>query len=158
MGLFQSCLAKNNELRVVPVVKEEMEAYEKVIRALVTEDMTEKRAGVAFDLTFISEKTPKMPSPKMLKNKKEDFEKWKGRYKILFHDNTEVDKNRHDNTEGFIFSHICLIRILESQKKTLAEKQKMAQQIRDEARVQREIEVAHKEVKRLQKYVSNGAE
>lgn len=72
MGLFQSCLAKNNELRVVPVVKEEIGSYEKVIRALVTEDMTEKRSGVAFDLTFFSEKTPKMPSPKMLK--KADFE------------------------------------------------------------------------------------
>lgn len=76
MGLFQSCLAKNNEPRVVPVVKEEMETYEKVIRALVTEDMTEKRGGVAFDLAFISEKPPKMPSPKVLKNKKEDFNKW----------------------------------------------------------------------------------
>lgn len=56
-------------------MKEEMETYEKVIRALVTEDMTEKRGGVAFDLTFISEKPPKMPSPKVLKNKKEDFKK-----------------------------------------------------------------------------------
>lgn len=81
MGLFQSCLAKNNEPRVVPVVKEEMETYEKVIRALVTEDMTEKRGGVAFDLTFISEKPPKMPSPKVLKNKKEDFKKWNNRKK-----------------------------------------------------------------------------
>lgn len=105
MGLCQSCLAKNNELRVVPVVKDEIGAYEKVIRSLVTEDMKEKRGGVAFDLTFISEKTPKMPSPKMLK--KADFEKWKGRYKNLFHDHTEFDKNRHDNTGGFIFSQIC---------------------------------------------------
>lgn len=39
--------------------------------------------------------------------KKADFEKWKGRYKNLFHDHTEFDKNRHDNTGGFIFSQIC---------------------------------------------------
>lgn len=53
-------------------------------------------------------------------------------------------KNRYDNNEGFIFTQICLIRIVKSQEKTLAEKQKMAQQIRDETRVQikRETELS----------------
>lgn len=41
-------------------------------------------------------------------------------------------------------TQICLIRIVKSQEKTLAEKQKMAQQIRDETRVQikRETELS----------------
>lgn len=98
MGLFQCCLAKNNNVEVE--VKEEIKAYEKVIRAMVTEDMTKKRGGVALDLAFLSDETPKMPPPKMIENKKEDFEKR-----------------------------------MATQGKVQTEKQKMAQQRRDEARV-----------------------
>ncbi|XP_061180366.1 uncharacterized protein LOC133188907 [Saccostrea echinata] len=120
MGLLQSCFARNNK---VGVAKEEMEAYEKVRKTMVTEEVTEKKGGVAFDLTFVSEETPKMPPPKLLENKKEDFEKWK-----------------------------------ESQKKTQAQKQERAQQNREEARIQKEIDVAHKEMERLEKYVNLTAE
>ncbi|XP_062588959.1 uncharacterized protein LOC134250619 [Saccostrea cucullata] len=116
MGLFQSCFARNNK---VGVMKEEMEAYEKVRRTMVTEEVTKKKGGVAFDLTFVSEETPKMPPPRLLENKKEDFEKWR-----------------------------------ESQEKAQIEKQERAQQIREEARIQKEIEVAHKEMERLEKYVN----
>ncbi|XP_062598631.1 uncharacterized protein LOC134260061 [Saccostrea cucullata] len=74
MGLFQSCFAKNNK---VGVMKEEIEAYEKVRRTMVTKEVTKKKGGVAFDLTFVSEEIPKMPPPRLLENKKEDFEKWR---------------------------------------------------------------------------------
>ncbi|XP_062591737.1 uncharacterized protein LOC134253236 [Saccostrea cucullata] len=116
MGLFQSCFAKNNK---VGVMTEEMEAYEKVRRTMVTEEVTKKKGGVAFDLTFVSEETPKMPPPRLLENKKEDFEKWR-----------------------------------ESQEKAQIEKQERAQQNREEARIQKEIEVAHKEMERLEKNVN----
>ncbi|XP_062576154.1 uncharacterized protein LOC134238033 [Saccostrea cucullata] len=121
MGLFQSCFARNNK---VGVMKEEMDAYEKVRRAMVTEEVTKKKGGVAFDLTFVSEETPKMAPPRLLENnKKEDFEKWR-----------------------------------ESKKKAQIEKQERAQQNREEARIQKEIEVAHKEMERLEKYVNIMAE
>lgn len=80
MGIFQSCLARNNKVGVMG--KEEVEEYEKVIRTMVTEDVTEKKGGLAFGLSFISEEgTPKqVPAPSRLvcSNKKEDFEKWIG--------------------------------------------------------------------------------
>ena len=76
MGLFQSCLAKNNK---VGVMREEKEMYDKVCRTMVTEDVTERKGGLAFGLTFVSEEEPKMPPPRLLECKKdEDFEKWKG--------------------------------------------------------------------------------
>ncbi|XP_062586536.1 uncharacterized protein LOC134248140 [Saccostrea cucullata] len=101
-------------------MKEEMEAYEKVWKTMVTEEVTKKRGGVAFDLTFVSEETPKMPPPRLIENKKEgDFEKWR-----------------------------------ESQEKSQVQKQERAQQNREEARIQKEIEVAHKEMERLKKYVN----
>lgn len=60
--------------------KEEAEEYEKVIRTMVTEEVTEKKGGVAFGLSFISEEgTPKsVPSRLVCSDKEEDFEKWRG--------------------------------------------------------------------------------
>nr|XP_011436638.2 uncharacterized protein LOC105334779 isoform X1 [Crassostrea gigas] len=77
MGIFQSCLARNNKVGVMG--KEEAEEYEKVIRTIVTEEVTEKKGGVAFGLSFISEEgTPKpVPNRLMCSNKEEDFEKWR---------------------------------------------------------------------------------
>ncbi|XP_062618723.1 uncharacterized protein LOC134280321 [Saccostrea cucullata] len=120
MGLFQSCFAKNNK---VGVMKEEMEVYEKVRKTMVTDEVTEMRGGLAFDLTFVSEETPKMPPARLLENKEKDFEKWR-----------------------------------ESQEKSQAEKQARAQKKREEARVQKEIDVAHKEMERLEKYFNVTAE
>nr|XP_011454608.2 uncharacterized protein LOC105347297 [Crassostrea gigas] len=73
MGLLQSCFAKINK---VGVMKEEAEVYEKVRRAMVTEDVTEK-GGLSFGLTFVSEEEPKMPPRRLTELKKEDFEKWR---------------------------------------------------------------------------------
>uniref|UniRef100_K1S062 Uncharacterized protein n=1 Tax=Magallana gigas TaxID=29159 RepID=K1S062_MAGGI len=71
------CLARNNKVGVMG--KEEAEEYEKVIRTMVTEEVTEKKGGVAFGLSFISEEgTPKpVPSRLMCGDKEEDFEKWR---------------------------------------------------------------------------------
>ncbi|XP_048761875.1 uncharacterized protein LOC125670630 [Ostrea edulis] len=74
MGVFQSCIARNNK---IGVMKEEMEVYEKLRSEMVTEDIVEKKGGVAFGLTFIAEDTPKMPPPRITDNKKEEFEKWR---------------------------------------------------------------------------------
>ncbi|XP_062590356.1 uncharacterized protein LOC134251953 [Saccostrea cucullata] len=74
MGISQSCLAKNNK---VGVLKEEKEVYEKVLRTMVTNEVTEKKGGVAFGLTFLSEETRKVPPPRLLEDKKGDFEKWR---------------------------------------------------------------------------------
>ncbi|XP_048762683.1 uncharacterized protein LOC125671200 [Ostrea edulis] len=74
MGVFQSCLARNNK---IGVMKEEKEVYEKVCREMVTEDIVEKKGGVAFGLSFISEDPPKMPPPQLVEDKKEEFEKWR---------------------------------------------------------------------------------
>uniref|UniRef100_A0A8W8JK19 Uncharacterized protein n=1 Tax=Magallana gigas TaxID=29159 RepID=A0A8W8JK19_MAGGI len=82
MGLLQSCFAKNNK---VGVMKEEAEVYEKVRRAMVTEDVTEKK---------------------------------------------------------------------DDQENVQSQKQKLAQQRREEALLQKKIEVAHKEMERLEKYVN----
>ncbi|XP_062607887.1 uncharacterized protein LOC134269699 [Saccostrea cucullata] len=117
MGLLQSCLARKNK---VGIMKEEAEAYEKVRKAMITEEVTEKRGGVAFDLTFVSEDTPRNPPTRLLESKRKDnFEDWK-----------------------------------KCQEKTQAEKQERAQQNREEARIQKEIDVAHKEMERLEKYVN----
>ena len=80
MGLFQSCLAKNNKVGVMP---EEQEVYDKVRSTLVTDHVTEKRGGVAFGLTFISEEAPKMPPRRLMELKKEDSEKWRGMCKEM---------------------------------------------------------------------------
>lgn len=58
---------------------EEAEEYEKVIRTMVTEEVTEKKGGVAFGLSFISEEGTSKPVPSRLvsSNKEEDFEKWR---------------------------------------------------------------------------------
>lgn len=60
--------------------KEEVEEYEKVIRTMVTEDVTEKKGGVAFGLSFISEDEAPKPVPSRLVcgDKEENFEKWRG--------------------------------------------------------------------------------
>lgn len=78
MGIFQSCLARNNKVGVMGM--EEAEEYEKVIRTMVTEEVTEKKGGVAFGLSFISEEgTPKpVPSRLVSSDKEEGFEKWRG--------------------------------------------------------------------------------
>ena len=60
-------------------MKEEAEVYEKVRRAMVTEDVTEKKGGLAFGLTFVSEEEPKLPPRRLTELKKEDFEKWRGK-------------------------------------------------------------------------------
>ena len=81
MGIFQSCLGKNNKVGVMS--KEEAETYEKVVRSMVTEDVTEKKGGVAFGLSFtIEDKTPKSVPNRLMSNEKEDFDKWKGTYNI----------------------------------------------------------------------------
>ena len=60
-------------------MREEKEVYDKVCRTMVTEEVTERKGGLAFGLTFVSEEEPKMPPPRLLESKKEeDFEKWKG--------------------------------------------------------------------------------
>ena len=60
-------------------MREEEEVYDKVCRTMVTEDVTERKGGLAFGLTFVSEEGPKMPPPRLLESKKgEAFEKWKG--------------------------------------------------------------------------------
>lgn len=46
----------------------------------------------------------------------------------------------------------------ENQGKTLARKQMLAQQKREEARIQKQIEKAHKEMERLEKYVNLGVD
>lgn len=78
MGIFQSCLARNNKVGVMG--KEEVEEYEKVIRTMVTEDVTEKKGGLAFGLSFISEDEAPKPVPSRLVcgDKEENFEKWRG--------------------------------------------------------------------------------
>uniref|UniRef100_K1RC00 Phosphorylase b kinase regulatory subunit n=1 Tax=Magallana gigas TaxID=29159 RepID=K1RC00_MAGGI len=116
MGLLQSCFAKNNK---VGVMKEEAEVYEKVRRAMVTEDVTEKKGGLAFGLTFVSEEEPKLPPRRLTELKKEDFEKWR-----------------------------------DDQEKVQSQKQRLAQQRREEALIQKKIEVAHREMERLEKYVN----
>ncbi|XP_034313955.2 uncharacterized protein [Magallana gigas] len=100
-------------------MKEEAEVYEKVRRAMVTEDVTEKKGGLAFGLTFVSEEEPKMPPRRLTELKKEDFDKWR-----------------------------------DDQEKVQSQKQKLAQQRREEALIQKKIEVAHKEMERLEKYVN----
>ena len=76
MGVFHSCFAKSNK---VGVMREEEEVYDKVCRTMVTEHVTEKKGGLAFGLSFISEEEPKIPPPKLMTSKKEDFEKWRGK-------------------------------------------------------------------------------
>ena len=46
----------------------------------------------------------------------------------------------------------------EGQEKAQCQKQKLAEQRREEARVQRQIEVAHKEMERLEKFVNTSVE
>lgn len=58
-----------------------------------------------------------------------------------------------------LYRFIYLIFVFtENQGKTLARKQMLAQQKRDEVRIQRQIEKAHKEMERLEKYVNLGAD
>ncbi|XP_062602519.1 uncharacterized protein LOC134264234 [Saccostrea cucullata] len=79
MGIFQSCLGKHNRVGVMG--KEEMKAYEKVRQTMITEDLTERKGGVAFDLTFLTAesalKLPTRPPSRLTTDKKEDFEKWR---------------------------------------------------------------------------------
>ncbi|XP_065940813.1 uncharacterized protein [Magallana gigas] len=100
-------------------MKEEAEVYEKVRRAMVTEDVTEKKGGLTFGLTFVSEEEPKLPPRRLTELKKEDFEKWR-----------------------------------DDQEKVQSQKQRLAQQRREEALIQKKIEVAHREMERLEKYVN----
>lgn len=100
-------------------MKEEAEVYEKVRRVMVTEEVTEKKGGLAFSLTFVSGEEPKMPPRRLTELKKEDFEKWR-----------------------------------DDQEKVQSQKQKLAQQRREEALIQKKIEVAHREMERLEKYVN----
>ncbi|XP_022334441.2 uncharacterized protein LOC111131286 isoform X1 [Crassostrea virginica] len=111
-----SCVAKNNK---VGVMQEEQEAYDKVRSTLVTDHVTEKRGGVAFGLTFISEEAPKMPPRRLMELKKEDSQKWR-----------------------------------ENQELILARKQLQAQLNREDARIKKQIETAHKELARLEKYAN----
>lgn len=104
-------------------MKEEAEVYEKVRRAMVTEDVTEKKGGLAFGLTFVSEEEPKLPPRRLTELKKEDFEKWR-----------------------------------DDQEKVQSQKQRLAQQRREEALIQKKIEVAHREMERLEKYVNLGVQ
>ncbi|XP_062572211.1 uncharacterized protein LOC134234166 [Saccostrea cucullata] len=79
MGIFQSCLAKHNRVGVMG--KEEMETYEKVRRTMITEDLTERKGGMAFDLTFLTEdsalKLQPGPPSRLTNDKKENFEYWR---------------------------------------------------------------------------------
>ncbi|XP_011439160.2 uncharacterized protein [Magallana gigas] len=87
---------------------------------MVTEDVTEKKGGLVFGLTFVSEEEPKLPARRLTELKKEDFEK-----------------------------------LRDDQEKVQSKKQKLAQQRREEALIQKKIEVAHREMQRLEKYVNN---
>nr|XP_022334441.1 uncharacterized protein LOC111131286 [Crassostrea virginica]XP_022334442.1 uncharacterized protein LOC111131286 [Crassostrea virginica]XP_022334443.1 uncharacterized protein LOC111131287 [Crassostrea virginica]XP_022334444.1 uncharacterized protein LOC111131287 [Crassostrea virginica] len=100
-------------------MQEEQEAYDKVRSTLVTDHVTEKRGGVAFGLTFISEEAPKMPPRRLMELKKEDSQKWR-----------------------------------ENQEIILARKQLQAQLNREDARIKKQIETAHKEMARLEKYAN----
>ena len=60
-------------------------------------------------------------------------------------------------------SSICLVYknlffITDNQEKVQSQKQMLAEQRREEARVQKQIEVAHKEMERLEKYVNTNVE
>ena len=46
----------------------------------------------------------------------------------------------------------------DNQEKVQSQKQMLAEQRREEARVQKQIEVAHKEMERLEKYVNTSVE
>ena len=54
--------------------------------------------------------------------------------------------------------HIYNFYVTEGQEKAQCQKQKLADQRREEARVQRQIEVAHKEMERLEKFVNTSVE
>lgn len=48
--------------------------------------------------------------------------------------------------------------LTDDQEKVQSQKQKLAQQRREEALIQKKIEVAHKEMERLEKYVNLGVQ
>ena len=75
MGLLQSCFAKNNK---VGVMSGEQETFDKVHSTQVTDHVTEKRGGVAFGLTFVSEEALEMPLRRLMELKKEDSQRWRG--------------------------------------------------------------------------------
>ena len=52
--------------------------------------------------------------------------------------------------------YIQITRFAGDQEKVQCQKQKLAEQRREEARVQKQIEVAHREMERLEKYVNIG--
>lgn len=139
-------------------MKEEKEVYDKVRRTMVTEGVTEKKGGVAFGLTFVSEEAPKMPPRRLMELKKEDPEKWRGK---LEQTTSIVLKcliiSQLIRELIFLFLFISFF-LTENQGKTLARKQMLAQQKREEARIQKQIEKAHKEMERLEKYVNLGVD
>lgn len=59
-------------------MKEEKEVYDKVRRTMIIEGVTEKKVGVAFGLTFVSEEAPKMPPRRLMELKREESEKSRG--------------------------------------------------------------------------------
>lgn len=61
-------------------MKEEAEVHEKARRATATEDATEKKGGPAPGPTPASEEEPKMPPRRLTEPKKENPEKWRGRF------------------------------------------------------------------------------
>jgi hypothetical protein len=77
MGIFNSCLSKNNK---VGVLGQEEPVYQSTRPHLVTTDMLEARGGMAFSLTFNGASgKPKLPPIRLENRKREDnFEKWRG--------------------------------------------------------------------------------
>ena len=129
---------------------EEREAcYDKVRSTLVTDHVTEKRGGLAFGLTFISEEAPKMPPRRLMELRKEDSQNWRGM------------SHKGKNGVNTYWINGCLLRnfyffhmFIETQGKILVRKQLRAQQNREDARIKKQIETAHKEMARLEKYVN----
>ena len=134
---------------------EEQEVYDKVRSTLVTDHVTEKRGGVAFGLTFISEEAPKMPPRRLMELKKEDSEKWRGMCKEM----ARLQLFYYLEWQNInITWFIILFFPTENQGKILARKQLVAQQNREDARIKKQIETAHKEMARLEKYFNVNAD
>jgi hypothetical protein len=77
MGMFHSCLSKNNKVGVLG--SEEPAAYQLARSSVVTADLLKARGGLAFSVTFGASGKPKLlPIRKENRQKEENFEKWRG--------------------------------------------------------------------------------
>ncbi|XP_056022095.1 uncharacterized protein LOC125651078 [Ostrea edulis] len=94
MGVFQSCLSKNNKVGVSE--SEEIEAYKLVQRSVVTEELFEAKGGMAFNVTFGASENSKLPPTRIINGQKEeDFERWRGtQEKIQVYKQKRAQDNR----------------------------------------------------------------